>query len=282
MIFIRNWVLLTALYLFFHSGVFALPVVDGRFDPDEGYSMGYKVTLNVQKTGIIPQQGELWLYQDPISKDLFIAFTQPLELIDNTYGRNAMGYPKNHNLSDLEESDTAEFVIRDISGNILLDVVMDYIHYSKGQYSSPGVIGGEGYVKYGSGSMVTQWGTSLDYNFNTLGFVLTKDSPATDADYTPNPSYAGWLYEVTYEMRIDGSLFANNPFGSVAVPLIHDSPNKTGLGRNKVYGVDYTLFYTEPEQPPVIGDTEIVPEPSSVILIMLSLSGIWFVKRKKA
>ena len=77
------------------------------------------------------------------------------------------------------------------------------------------------------------WGTSLDYNFNTLGHVLTQDSPATDQHYTENPDFPGWVFDVVYEFKVDGALFAANGFGGLAVPVIHDSPNK--IGKNKVY-----------------------------------------------
>ena len=67
----------------------------------------------------------------------------------------------------------------------------------------------------GSASDVLAWGSSLDYTFNTLGHVLTQDSPATDATYTENPNYQGWIFDVIYEMKVSGDLFATHGFGEV-------------------------------------------------------------------
>ena len=107
------------------------------------------------------------------------------------------------------------------------------------------------------------WSTSLDYNFNTLGYVLTKDSPATDEDYTENPNFPGWVFEVTYEFQVDGSLFAENGFGGLTIPILHDSPNK--IGKNKVY-------------PQVDG---VIPEPTTIALLSIGTSLVGWLRRRK-
>jgi len=238
----------------------AEPFVDGRFDPGEGYTQQSTVDFAVERSDVRVTDGSLWTHVDAASGDLFVAFSQPLTLVDNTYGDNSIGWGKgvapsgkNHNFKDLLGSDKAQFVFTDAAGNVVLDVVMDYISEAgDGAYDCLGVTGRDGEVNMGTAGWVTEWGSSLDYNFNELGHVLTKDSPLTDDDYTENPEYAGWVFEVSYEMRIAADAFGDSGFGSVAIPIVHDSPNK--IGKNKVY----------PEITPV-------PEPTT---LLLSLAGI--------
>ena len=85
----------------------------------------------------------------------------------------------------------------------------------------------------GSVDNLLAWGTSLHYNFNALGYVLTQDSPLTDENYTENPNYPGRIFEIIYELRVDGSLFADHDFGGLSIPVIHDGPNK--IGGNMVF-----------------------------------------------
>lgn len=255
----------------------AVPTIDGHFDPAEGYSVGYWVKLEVEggkKTGNIPaDDGELWLYQNATSGDLFVNFTQPLTLVDNSYGDNAIGWGKgvapsgkNHEFKDLKGSDKARFSISDGAENVVFDFTLDYITASNqapSGFASLGATGGDGKVHSGSADSLLAWGTSLDYNFNTLGYVLTKDSPATDEDYTENPNFPGWLFEITYEFRVDGSLFAENGFGGLTIPIVHDSPNK--IGKNKVY-------------PQVDG---VIPEPTAIVLLSIGTSLVGWLRRRK-
>ena len=250
--------------------VFAVPVVDGRFDLSEGYTQGNYLDLNVDGAGPFSDQGQLWYYQDPATNDLYVALIQPLTLVDNTYGSNIIGWGKGvapsgkgHNFKDLEGSDKAQFTVTDGAESVVFDFTLDYISSSDDAasgYASLGVTGEDGQVHTGSAASLLAWGTSLDYNFNTLGHVLTEDSPATDSDYTENPQYAGWVFGVTYELQIDGDLFNSAGFGGVSVPIIHDSPNK--IGENRVW--------TE-----VNGE---VPEPATIVL--LGLSSIVFIRRR--
>ncbi len=247
---------------------FGSPIMDGRFDPAEGYTSGQWLHLTVERSDAIVPDGQLWLHQNAGTGDVFVALTMPTVLVDNTYGDNSIGWGKdvapsgkNHNFKDLLGSDKAQFTFTDGAGNIVLDVVFDYmseVSKGSGTYASLGVTGGDGEVQAGSAADVLNWGTSLDYNFNALGFVLTQDSPETDDDYTENPAFAGWAWDVAYEMQVAGSLFADNGFGGVDVPIVHISPNK--IGKNKVY-------------------TE-TPEPATIALLAFG-AGVMMLRRRR-
>ena len=219
------------------------PIVDGRYDPAEGYSSGHQPKFTVEKSDITVTGGAFWVHQNAATGDVSVYFSQPLTLVDNTYGDNSIGWGKgvapsgkNHNFKDLVGSDKAQFVFTDALGGVVLDITMDYIHETSknsGIFVCPGVTGGEGVVSVGSADSVLAWGSSLDYNFNVLGHALTRNSPQTDINYTENPNYAGWIFEVAYELRIAGGAFGTEGFGGVSIPVVHDSPNK--IGKNKVY-----------------------------------------------
>jgi len=237
-------------------------VIDGRYDPDEDYVIGYDVNLNVE--GVIDpveEKGKLWYHYDydPGSQKycLSVVFVQPLMLVDNSYGANSIGWDedapsaKNHNFKDLKGSDKARFTITDGSdaGNVVFDFTLDYISEidqgkdkgkgkdeddGSGEYGSLGVAGGNGEVHTGDAAYLLEWSTSLDYNFNTLGHVLTEGSPAADDEYSiVDSAYSDWVFEVVYEFRVDGDVLGGNPLGGVTVPIVHDSPNK--IGNSKVH-----------------------------------------------
>lgn len=262
---------LIALTIALTTPAFSLPVADGRFDPSEGYTAGYLLDFNVQGGGTVGG-GQLWLTRDSTSSDVFVAFIQPRTLIDNTYGANAVGWGKNiapsgknHNFKDLVGSDKAQFQFKDAIGNVLLDVYLDYISKSEGAYRSLGATGGDGHVNIGSAGTIKGFGTSLDYNFNTLGHVFTMDSPATDSNYSDPLSAPGWIFDVIYEIQVDGSIFETADFGEVTIPIVHDSPNK--IGKNRVY--------PEPD-----GPIHPVPEPGMVILLGCGLASLILVRKR--
>lgn len=248
-----------------------VPVVDGRFDSNEGYTSGHRVDFAVERSDAIVSGGELWTHQDAGTGDVYVFFSQPLTLVDNTYGDNIIGWGpaapsgKRHNFKDLKESDKVQFVFTDGLGNVVLDVEMDYISETSegsGIFRCLGVTGSDGRVLQGSADSMLEWGSSLDYNFNTLGFVLTEDSPATDDNYSENPDYPGWVFEVAYELRISGALFDAAGFGDVNIPIAHDSPNK--IGKNKTY-------------PDINGE---IPEPATLTLFGLGGLGMLLRRRK--
>ena len=77
--------------------------------------------------------------------------------------------------------------------------------------------------------------TSLDVNMNQFGYcpakgcALQTDSPATDANYTPNPTYPKWIFDVWYEVTVKQSAFGSAGFGKPGITGIHASPSKSSL-----------------------------------------------------
>ena len=81
----------------------------------------------------------------------------------------------------------------------------------------------------GNASDLVKYNTSISLNLNERGYGgFTKDSPATDANYKPNPMAPNWDFRVMYEAWIKTSLFANTRFGYLNFPYLHISPGKTG------------------------------------------------------
>ena len=243
--------------LTFTAAAPAEPIIDGRLDPAEGYTDGWTVDFAVENAVGTVTGGQLWVYQDIVSGDVSVWFGLPVTLVDNTYGVNAIGWGKNvapsgknHNFKDLVGSDDLRLAFTNGEGETVLDVVVDYISETgkgTGVYVNRGVLGTE----EGDAADVLAVSSSLVYNFNTLGHSLTQDSPATDASYTENPAYPGWLFGVAYEVKVSGDIFGEAGFGGVNSPLAHVSPNK--IGKNKVY--------------PDIGDP--VPEPMTFALLVV-------------
>ena len=262
--------LITVLAAAAHAG----PIIDGRWGPGDGYTDLFNLTLNVEGLKkddpliLAPDLGKLLTYEDPVSGDVSVIFIQPLTLVDNTYGVNAIGWGidapsgKGHKFSDLVNSDKAHFAFTDALGNVVLDFELDYFAEIGAGYGSPGVEGKDGKVITGSASDLLAWGTSLEYDFNTLGHdTFTTDSPLTDDSYTDPASAPGWIFDVIYEVKVDGDVFGDNGFGGVTIPVVHDSPNK--IGKNKVYT-----------------DDPAVPETGTLTAFLLGLTALSRRKRR--
>jgi len=190
-----------------------------------------------------------------------IAFIQPVTLVDNSYGDNAIGWPNGHTYKNLKDSDKAQFQIGDASGNLVLDFELDYLKEDTGSYVSE-----VRNVRAGLAADVLEHSTSLVYNLSNIDEEdsddFTVDSPEADADYNltgPNAAaYAAWEFEVIYEVKISGALFEDCGFGEIV--LVHDSPNK--IGKNKVY--------PEPGAP-ITQSEEPIPEPATATVLLLGL-----------
>lgn len=79
----------------------------------------------------------------------------------------------------------------------------------------------------GDAKDIVQWRTSFDRDLNERGYDdYTVDSPATDADYTPNDATPNWDYRVVYEAWVDHDAFGSSGFGGATIEHVHASPSK--------------------------------------------------------
>ena len=243
-------------------------VVDGHFDSNEGYSNVQSLFFQLDNGTMVKDTGTLAWNVDG-QGNVFIAFVQPLSINDNTYGVNSVGWTGKdgkagtHTFGNLTGSDKAQFNLTNGAGESMI-FTLDYISQSStapSGYASLGVSGGDGSVGSGkkgssgpSEASVLKWGSSLDYNLNTLGFkTFLTDSPATTPAHNPdgsidyskpyaNPTNApGWVYNIEYEFEISASAFGPSGFGSVTVPFAHDSPSK--FGQNTIIAVPEATNY---------------------------------------
>ena len=283
---VAAFVLAVSVMVLASESLMSAPNVDGRFDLTEGYSQNYTVNFAVENVGPITATGNLSVHVDGAG-DVYVAFTQPKTLVDNTYGDNSIGWGssapsgKNHNFTDLLNSDKAQFVFKNDQGATVLDVTLDYLYQTSSTtsgYAAGLGSGKDSEVKTGSASSVLAASSSLDYNFNraaggnpATGYVLTTNSPATDANYTPNASYPGWVFDVTYEAKIDGGIFGAGGFdiSQLSLGTIHDSPNK--MGKNKVW--------IEIDPTPATGP---IPEPLTMLGVFAGMTGVAGYLRKRA
>ena len=151
---------------------------------------------------------------------------------DNTYGDNVVGWPgNNHTFNHLRGSDRVELALYNGEGNLALQFEIDYLD-DEGQgpsgYGTGGVSEGDGDIVFGDEEDVLSVRTSMSENLNTYGYVLLDDSPETDENYTPNPDYPNWIFEVWYEVTVDLAAFGASGFGFPEIVDLHASPSKTG------------------------------------------------------
>lgn len=158
-----------------------------------------------------------------------IRTTLAKSFVDNTYGTTAIGWPgNNHKFNHLVTSDMLQLALYDGSMK-KMEFKMDYFSqssaYSSG-YGTTGVTSNDGEMLLGNASDIVSVKTSLSENFNSYGYKLTENSPATNASYAPNPTYPNWIYDVWYEVTIKKSAFT----GTVkpVISGLHASPSKTG------------------------------------------------------
>jgi hypothetical protein len=177
------------------------------------------------------------------AKTVKIRTTFSKTFVDNTYGTNAIGWPGGHSFGNLTGSDKLQLALYDNNKVKKLEFEHDYLSSTSSVpsgYKSLGVTGGDGGMKLGNASSVLSTTTSLDENFNTFGYVLTSNSPSTNSNYDPNPTYPKWIYEVWYEQTVDLNVFGSSGFGFPHIVSVHASPSKTGNNTEPVDSVKCT------------------------------------------
>jgi hypothetical protein len=179
--------------------------------------------------------------QDPVNDKVKIRATLSKNFVDNTYGTNAIGWgTKGHTFGNLTGSDHLILSMLDGNNSPRLITKLDYITASNtapSGYDALGVTGGEGQMIQGSSSDVLSSTTSMDQNLNSNGpsyYGVIVNSPATNANYTPNPTYPNWIFDVWYEVEVRLSAFGAAGFGKVGITGVHASPSKTGNNTEEV------------------------------------------------
>ncbi len=219
------------------------PVIDGQYD--DIYRISPDATEVCYTSGGV-LFGKLATFYQSTGNAVYVVLAIDKDFVDNTYGVNAVGWPSGHTFGNLTGSDRAQFWGYNASGAKVLDFDLDYVTSKSGTPSNYGSLGlgGDGGMNTGSSAHILEWGTSIDYDLNNLGYCsggncsaggtnLVVNSPATDAFYTPNPSYPNWIFDTIYEVKIDKAAFGASGFGSIDIPYIHASPSK--LGQNTIY-----------------------------------------------
>jgi|GEM_PF-2100475 len=171
-----------------------------------------------------------------------VIYLQSRSLVDNTYGTGAVGWTGGHKFTDLTGSDKAEFSFRDTKGTVVLDFNCDYISaatsakFGNGltvnypsSYGTLGPNGGDGKMLVGNSNSVLSVQTTFSDTLNLPAYQsgFTVNSPL------PEGSNPNWNYVDGYRVVISKSAFGTNGFGSVTIPLVHNSPPK--IGSNAVY-----------------------------------------------
>ncbi len=187
---------------------------------------------SIVMTFISVENIESELTVNTVNQTMTIRSSLEKDYADNTYGATAIGWGVSRTLDSLIASDHLQWALYDASGMRKLDFKVDYFSNSldvPSGYKSMGVEGGDGKMLIGSDSSILSSTTSINENFNTYGYVLTQNSPATDTNYSSNPAYPKWIYDVWYEATVKLDAFGNAGFGFHDVVSAHASPDKDDI-----------------------------------------------------
>jgi hypothetical protein len=168
------------------------------------------------------------LYITSVDDCFRFKYVQSRNVVDNTYGTGAVGWPKGHSFGNLTGSDKAEFRLKDAGGGVVLDFFLDYITSSSlfpSGYGTLGYSGGDGSLVSGNASNIKSYATSISDTINLPAYVsgFTVNSPLPEL---ANPT---WGYDDSYTVLVKKSAFGASGFGSAEIPAIHNSPSKYGF-----------------------------------------------------
>jgi hypothetical protein len=158
-----------------------------------------------------------------------------------------------HTFGDLVGSDHTEMLLLDGNGDAAVHFRLDYLSAAANVsgFASLGVDGGEGRMVLGEQPWILASTSSMDRNLNACELAgFEESSPATDAQYTPNPDASDWDYRVSYEAWVSVEAFGAAGFGSALIENVHASPSKAGSNTLDVLPAPCPVDPTTPEAQP--------------------------------
>ena len=212
---------------------------------------------------------------------IYAALSAPTNFVDNVYGAPAdlpgSGWQKGnsnsdskkkkknksgHTFKDLLNSDKLYFDLNTLNGT--KEIEFDYLNDSHESEITKG------------GSFIQDLATSLEYNLSH-GCGDTENS----IDFSDSSYDAGCTAVLTYEWKMDASLFAGFSAADFLNPTMHASPSKTGDHNfnpdcKNSAGTFADCPTTNNPNPPTP-----VSEPGSLALFLTSLFGLAWVRRAR-
>lgn len=269
------------------SGVANSAYVDGIVSAGE-YSAGTTLSLGFadeQKKTANPIQGSFSFVTE--GSYIYAALSAPTDFVDNLYGAPASvagsGWVSGasvtstssdskkgkkgkgtkggsgHSFKQLVGSDKLFFDLKTINGNEYVE--FDYLDDNHNSVIDSG------------SNFILDLATSLEYNLSH-GCGDTTDSP----DFSSPTIDPGCSEVLTYEWKMDSSLFANFSASDFLNPTMHASPSKIGDHNFNPDCKDSAGTLANcPDTPPATQ----VSEPGTLALFMAGLFGVGWARRRK-